>query len=477
MEANNNWNKIFILDEFLTYFRAYELKNFSLISKFVRNKLKLKLFSNTTLTSKNIIRRFNPNTFNDNELANIFDYFEYWNNSYSYKRFKDKWEAQLSNNSGLSALKQYLGEDLVDIGKYIRNLNVNRFYYSFYFLSPIVFDLSNLTQLSLNECAFPLLMLLKIGEHLKKLKILNLDLVDLVGLSKQELSPEDVCLPHNLEELSIDCCRVYNMYSVPNTLSLVQHRWSHIHDDLVHLRGLKIPNLKKLTLDLVDDSEFSLRLLKLNPQVEELRIGSDNMTQDVSDLISTRDNLTNITIYSDESFPYISEDANLKIPNFNHINQLKLHFRCTDDPNVHHRQSITKYFPNLTQLALELSDLEYDNFNMNEFVRVNLSCINRLDKFILEIKDSDNYYYEFYFSIFGKFKFDWFNFINVNCLILDIDILTISAVDFEALPHGLKEIRVPYGDKPTSLDYIKNNRNIFKYWKFEFKKDFIYFSK
>jgi hypothetical protein len=83
-------------------------------------------------------------------------------------------------------------------------------------------------------------MLLKIGERLKKLKSLNLESVGIVGYSKQELSPNDFYLPHNLEELSIEIYRIYNMCSVPSTLTLIQHRSSDINDGLTHFQALKI---------------------------------------------------------------------------------------------------------------------------------------------------------------------------------------------------------------------------------------------
>ncbi|KXN65453.1 hypothetical protein CONCODRAFT_12942, partial [Conidiobolus coronatus NRRL 28638] len=420
MEANAkeneiDWNNIFILNEFLTYIRPCDLKDFSLLSGLVINKLKPKLFIKITLSSKNIIKRLNSRTFKDEGLAKISDYFEYWENCYYYDRFEEKWKSQLSNNSGLLVLNQLLEEELEKIGNFIKTFSVNGFDNSFYFISLVTFNLINLTRLNLEACSFPLLTILRIGEHLKKLKNLNLYTVSFVELTKQELSPKDVYLPCNLEELSIEHCAVYRMYSVPNTLSLVQYFCNNIEDDPINLQGFKFPRLKKLSLDLVHDKQFVLKLLKSNPLVKELKIsGYNNMTQDVSDLISTSHNLKNITIYSNERFPYITDEINLVIPKFNYINVLKLQFRPTNDLNFYHHQSIINYFPNLTQLALDIADIDFDYFNLNAFIRVNLSSINKLDILILELKNVDDFYYEDNIEIFDKFKFDWSNFINLN---------------------------------------------------------------
>ncbi|KXN64811.1 hypothetical protein CONCODRAFT_13892 [Conidiobolus coronatus NRRL 28638] len=476
-ENKVSWNNIFILEEFLAYLSAYQLKEFSLLSRFVRNKLNHKLFFEITLSNKNIIKKFNTTTLMDKELSKISNYFEYWNSQCYYYRINDKWEEQLSNSSSLLVLNKLLEDELKNVGKFVKNFNVSGFYYSFYFLNHIVIDLINLTQLNLKECAFPLLMMLKIGEHLKKLKILNLKSVYLIALSKQELSLEDVYLPLSLEELSIDCCKVYNICSAPNTLFLARHKWNNVQYNLIRLPGFNIPNLKKLSLAFMRDSVFVLKLLKLNPQVEELIIEGIDMTQDVSDLISITDKITNITIYSEESFPYILNDISQNIPYFNYIKYLKLHIFYTANPEVCHSHSIMEYFPNLTQLVIDIRDFVFEELNLNEFIRVNLSSVYRLDKLTLEMKGSDSVYHELYNSRFKKFKFDWFNFINVNCLIFDIDLLSISAIDFDALPNDIKEIRVPYIDKNYILNYIDNNINIFQKWNTEFKKGVLQFTK
>ncbi|KXN64603.1 hypothetical protein CONCODRAFT_171082 [Conidiobolus coronatus NRRL 28638] len=466
-ENKTDWNNIFVLDEFLTYF--------SLISRLVRNKLLSKLFFNATLSNWRIFDKFNVSALSDKEKSDINDYFKYWNYTYTYDKFKDKWDMKLLNNPGLLVLKRLLKEGLNGISKFIINFSVDILDNGFYFISPIVLDLINLARLNLYKCTFPLLTMLRIGEHLNKLKILNLHSVNFVVLTKQELSPGDAYLPHSLEELSIGYCKLYNVCSVPNTLSLAQYRCSNnIKYDMIHLQGLKIPSLKKLTSKSKWHIE-NVNLLKSNPQIEELTVIDVHTTQSVYDLISISEKLTNITILAGDRFPYISKDKNFVVPKFNYINKLKLQFSLTDELDICHSKSIINYFPNLTQLILDISDSNLLYFYMYHFIEVNLSSINKLDKLILKIRDIDSYYYENCTEVFSCY--DWRYFTNLNCLILDIDIFILSEFYFGEIPSNLKEIRIYYNDKPLYMKYIKENISDFQNWNIEFKSDFIYFTK
>jgi hypothetical protein len=470
-----NWNNIFILSEFLAYFNYYDLKDFSLLTRIVRNRLKHKLFSKTSISGKHMFNKLNLNTIRDIEGANVLDYIDYWYNSYRYTKLKDKWEVQLSNNIGLFALRQLLKDELKGIIKFITSFSISEYSFSFYFLSPIVFDLTNLTLLNLCNCSFPLLMMLRIGEHLNSLRILKLDSVYVFGLVKQELTPEDAYFPQNLEELSIQTCKVYNMGSVPNTFSLVQHRWSHINDDLVNLRGLKIPNLKKLNLDFVHANQFVLKLLKLNPQVEELKISSYDMTQDVSNLISISSNLKNIIIYSNESFPYISEDLNLIIPKFTYIKNLNMKFgESYYESLIGHNQCIIKYFPNLTHLMLNVDSLE--DFRLNNFLKANLLFNNTIDKLTLGPNNYDYYEENEHFE-YSEFILDFSSLINIKCLILDTDGIPLYSIKFNNIPDKLKIIRVRFNPKSDHIKYIEGNPNIFRKWKVNLKDCYIYFTR
>jgi hypothetical protein len=470
-----DWNNIFILDEFIDKVDSSYYIDLSSLSKSIRHKLKSSIFFKIDLTGKTILNKYNVDTVDSEQLMVVSNYFEYLNNPYKYNEFKDKWEVQLSENTGLLLLKQMLDEDLQVIRKFIRNFSVDRFSDSFYFLCPLTLNLTNLTRLSLKECAFPLLIMLKIGEHLKKLKMLKLYLVSLVGLSKQELSPEDVYLPRNLEELSFECCDVFNMFSVPNTLSLIHDGLYSEQEELRHLQGFKIPSLKKLTIGFDNDNELILRFLKSNSQIEELVISSYNMVQNISDQISISSSLSKIMIYPEGVFPYISQNDNLVIPRFKYIRDLRLKFNYIDDPIANH-QNFIQYFPNLSQLSLNLDDLNLDNFQLNEFLRVNLLSIYNLEKLNLELKESDSSNELTYFDLYN-FTFDWANFVNIKCLILNMDTLPLSSISFNSLPHKIKVVKKKIKCKSTDSIYIEENPEIFKLWKTEFKGSYIYFKK
>jgi hypothetical protein len=199
------------------------------------------------------------------------------------------------------------------------------------------------------------------------------------------------------------------------------------------------------------------------------------MSQEVIDLITANDKTTNITIVSDESFPYITDDESLAIPTFSFIKELKLKFRCNNKPTNYQPQSIREYFPNLTQLALDITGVDFDYFKYNEFIKINLLSFNRLDKLFLILN-----YFEDRFGFFAatreNFPIIWSNFSNVSCLILDSNNLSIGEIDFGALPNTLNEIRF-YCYGSYDLKYIEDNINVSKNWDIKLKNGFIYFTK
>ncbi|KXN68201.1 hypothetical protein CONCODRAFT_9581 [Conidiobolus coronatus NRRL 28638] len=199
------------------------------------------------------------------------------------------------------------------------------------------------------------------------------------------------------------------------------------------------------------------------------------MVQDVSDQISISRSISNIMIYPEGKFPYISQNENLIIPKFNYIRDLRLKFSYIDEPIINH-QSFTQYFPKLTHLSLNFDDLNLDSFELNEFLRNNLTSIDTLEKLTLELKESDSTNELTYFDLYD-FTFDWANFVNIKCLILDMDTLPLSSIEFNNLPRQIKEIKKKIKCKATDSTYIEENIEILKLWKIEFKANYVYFRK
>ncbi|KXN64787.1 hypothetical protein CONCODRAFT_13926 [Conidiobolus coronatus NRRL 28638] len=480
MKTNNkedsvDWNNIFILDEFSTYIRSCDINDFSLLSRFIRNKLKPKLFHKTTISIEHIVCIYDVKIKCDKEIVDILHHFESLK-EHSFLYDGEEWEEMLQNISDFLVLKQLVQEELKGIGNFIRNFSVKQLYSSFYFICPLLLDLTSLTRLHLYACTFPLLTMLRIGEHMKNLKILSLHTVRFVGLIKQELSPEDSYLPPNLEDLSIIYCRVYRVHSVPNILSLRQNCKGYNCNDIDRSQAIKIPSLKKLTLIFGAYIEIIDKLLKSNLQVKELATRCYNMTQEVYDLVSICNRLTDLTITCLESFPYISEYKNLIFPKFNYIKNLKLCFFAANGTDVNHSQCITKHFTSLTHLTLFIGIYGLKNFRLNEFLRVNLQFNNTIDKLTLE-----NRYYEYFkekdYFEYSELRLDFSNFTNIKCLIIDIDIIPLSNIDFDNTPEKLKIIKIGTLFQSLHRKFIEENPNKLKKWKINFKGIFTYFTR
>jgi hypothetical protein len=474
-ENKVDWNNIFILDELLTHIEPCQIKDFSLLSQFIRNKLKPKFSLKIELSKKHIIKKYNLNTLTDSQKAEISDYYYYWDNRHLYEKFKDNWEKRSSNNSGVLILKQLIEEEIKGIKCYLRNCTVDRLSDSFYFLCPLVLDLNNLTKLSLYDCTFPLLTMLRIGEHFKNLKTLDLCSVKFVGLIKQELSPEDVYLPDNLEELSFTSCKIYRVHSASNIPILLQNCTDHHRDNINLTQAIRIPTLKKLNYDLGCYSGILKKLMKSNLQLEELYIYFYDFTQEVYELMAVR-SLLSLTVYLDLDFPYFFFDKNLIIPKFNYIRNLKLQYDYIGESVLGHSQCFTKYFPNLTHLILNIEEYDLEDFQLNGFLKVNLLFNNTIYKLTLELTEDDSARNEYGYTPYEP-VLDFSNLVNINSLIIDMDLIPLYSIDFENIPDKLKFIRYFISCKSNTVKYIEENPRIFRKWNVEFKDKYVYFTR
>jgi hypothetical protein len=473
-QNNNNqidWRYIFILNELYRYIDAVTLREFRIISKFTRKKLSGKIFSKSYLLGEKIIYYFNIYNLDIEELEVLDSYSGYL--MCPPRCFIDEDDiGSCLINTRRYGLSKKLVEEISEFRSYIKILEVKRLKECFYDLYSTVFSLSNLTQLELIICTVPLLPFLNIGNHFQSLQTLIFKSVTFIELSKQEISFDVANFPQSLEYVLIENMRVGRLNYVPGIDSLIhpQYTGGLVQDG--NLQGIKIPNLKRLHVGDGSFSNFVGKLLKCNTKIEELIFEKFAIKQAVIEQLSLLKSLRKFKLYDlSPEFPHIACDTHLPIPELPSVTNLELRFKYLEFASDVKFFDISSYFPNLRELTIHLDSLNITEFDINNFISKNFLSFHNLDVFrIIDIPEDEVDYPYFV-------NFNWKNFVKIKCLILELNSLPLSKIDFNIFPDELKEIRKQFSMRELNEEYINNNRDLFKKWKVEFKGKFIYFRK
>jgi hypothetical protein len=472
-----DWNIIFNFPEFKYCLDFETLKEFSLISKSVRSKLKPILFENLVLSGFKFKDYFNINNLDNNQIKLLSDYAEYLENHWEAFENEDKCSKISSNNSEFDILARELSNSISRICKFTLSMRIFSFSHTFYALYPFIYNLSNLAHLQIASCTIPLMVILNIGKHFKKLKSLKLGHVDIIQLTKQEITANSINLPDNLEELELIKCSVQLWNSRPKISKLIRTLTSTESSSPTNLLAFKFKNLKNLNLREINDSYIE-RMLALNPNIEDLTIDEESARQEDFQKISTMELLTKLTLLNVESNDLIikSFESDVEIPKFNYITSLKLEFIHYINFDLNEYHNILVYFPSLTDLSLDLTYFDFSQSNINMLLTTNLPSSNLLEVLALCSDERDNDGDEDYWGDY-EYNFDWSVFTNVKCLYLELKSLKVEDIDFNALPFSLKEIRFKCSDIQGELKWIGENIGNFVNWGISFGSDAIRFTK
>ncbi|KXN65732.1 hypothetical protein CONCODRAFT_169125 [Conidiobolus coronatus NRRL 28638] len=451
-----DWNIIFNLREFIICLDFNTLKEFSLLSIQVRNKLKHLLFDRLLLLGYKFKDYFERNNLVNSQIKLITDYAEYLKNHWEIVQDEDKCNQVSENNSEFDILVRELNDSFSKLSKYTTSLKTDILAHTFYALYPAIFSLYNLTQLYIENCSIPLLILINIGKHLKHLKSLSLCFVNIIELAKQQISASSTEFPDSLQELEIYRCQVQLFRSNPIISKLIRTTTPKEATEPSYLLAFTLKNLKKLNLGFINDSYIE-RLLFQNPNVEELIIKEESARQEDFIKISTMERLKKLTLLDLESNNAILKSFyfDTQVPKFNFVKILKLEFIHDTSLDLDIYYDILVYFPNLKELELDLSYFDFNNSNINNFLKINLKSSSSLDVlslyFIRIYEEYDSYWSEYYNDI------EWCTFINVKCLVLELKSLKVSDIDFTVLPRTLQEIIFKSSDIKKDLKWIEDN--------------------
>ncbi|KXN64810.1 hypothetical protein CONCODRAFT_170350 [Conidiobolus coronatus NRRL 28638] len=471
-----NWIIIFNLQEISTYLDTKTFEEFSLLTKQIRDRSKYRLFNTLKLSYIKFKDYFNFSNLNTNQSKLVTDYSEYLENHSLLFQSEDKCTQESLNNSQFDPLVTNLNKSFSGVANYINYLCVSGFVHCFYALYPITFNLNNLSKLELRFCTIPLIFMLNVGDKLKTLKIIILDNVNLIELTKQELNTNTKDITGTLEILEIEDCFVHIYNTSPKINKLIRTFSYGDPGKLPHLQAIKIPNLKKLSIGNIRPN-YIQRLLISNPQIKELTIKNEFCNKEDFIQISISEQLTKLTLfYIESNNPIIKYFEPSEVPIFNYLKSLELVFSYKYDFYVNSQFNILANFPNLTQFSLDLTYFKYSYVDINEFLSANPRALNSPIVLTLNAYERDYDEYSEAWDLYN-YDFNYSNFTNVRVLILDLIEFSISEILFNEFPCTLEEVKFKSNDIDSDLDYIRINRMNFINWNVKYNNRYIHFNK
>ncbi|KXN64788.1 hypothetical protein CONCODRAFT_170387 [Conidiobolus coronatus NRRL 28638] len=460
-----DWNNVFVLNELIKYFDIKSLTEFSLISKFNRNKLISRLFTNSVLIGANYHGYFKSNLI-EYEGQLVFSMSSFIDNFWELNELNIELREQLTNIPELLGLTNRLINESSRIEPFIKSLRFFELGHLNYILYPTIFAFTNLTQLELDTCTFPLLALLRIGESLKKLKYLTLDKVLSIGFEKQELYSCLECFPSSLEDLKLNYFVIVTLNPNPSDIYIALNQHHKEGSEFNYFKQLKTSSLKRLHSSFIS-SDYVRILLNLNPDLEEITITDSSLDQGLIDKFSTMQSLTKLSIRTiDPGSPVITSHSGFIFPQFNLITELALDFsECLYKANNEFIY-FTNHFPNLNRLSIDLTGLNFKNIDIGKFFLETLPSYKKLEILTLVYMDYED-----------EYNFNWLKFININCLILDFEFAYPGEINFNLFSYKIKEVRKRTLNTKFELECIEDNAEMFDKWNIKIKGEYIYFTK
>jgi hypothetical protein len=462
-----NWYNVFALYEFIENVDIKSLVDFSLVSKFCRNRSISRLFYHSALIGENYPRYLKSNLIEyEGKLA--FDTSSFIRSIWNLDLLNSELRERLVNISERSDFMYQLINESSRIEPFTKSLRIQDLGHILYALYPFTFSFTNLILLEINFCTFPLLALLRIGESLKKLKSLTLSKVVLIEFEKQELSSNSIYFSSCLEELELKCLEIATLNPKSSEIYIVpNHYYKECNESNESncFDQLKSPGLKRLYLSALN-TNYIMMLLNINTSLEEFTIMDFNLEQIIIDKFSAMQNLTKLSIKTDDpEFPIITRSG-FRFPQFNFITNLALelteHFCIENDEFT----DFTDHFPNLTQLSLDITRLNFENIDIGKFFFEALPSHQNLEILTLvytkyEVEDS----------------FIWLEFIDVDCLILDFIYVQLDQIDFDIFSYKVREVRIELFDILLELDRIDYTDEMYDEWNITYDERYIYFNK
>lgn len=435
-----NWLNVIISCDFFEYLDLELLKEVSLISKLVREKIKPHLFRSLELSTNIFALNFKGNIFV--EHINRYIYPEYYRSNtreqYSYLKC-------LSVENSIKDFSYLLN----NVKKFAKSLKFEEAKKVEYYLFPIINIFDNLVFLKMNCCSIPLDGFNKIGKSLLNLRDLEIANVIFYKLPSDNIKPTQIIFSHMLRYLNIHYCMVASSNLISDPYEFFSNQNPQETYSSFNLPKIFMRSLKNLSYYYYGDSDREFKsFLEINNHLETLKIESFNMGH----IVELR-SLKCLDIYNIE---YINTKE--KALALRYLEKLSIN--NVYPKNYENIRILCSLCPNLEDLRFCIRDgLHFQN-SIDSFLTPLMSNLPLLKSLNL---------------IFGTSKDDKLNFTkisNIESLIIDTDNSTILNLNFEGCAKLKKVKFISYLGEVNTQEF-RDRFNSYKNWKFRFSSDTI----
>ncbi|KXN66680.1 hypothetical protein CONCODRAFT_73513 [Conidiobolus coronatus NRRL 28638] len=436
MDSNNkiNWLNIIINTEFQSYVDENSIREISLSSKLIREKLKPLIFNKLKISSSNL-------EYCKNNI--ITEHYKYFHNS----NFDDSFFED-SKLRGIDSILNDFTIALSCIKKFVNRLHFCDFNWPGVYIFPITGIFNNLIKLELgSNIMIPYSGFAKLGESLPNLNHVKLFAV-LVKFPIEHFSSEDYVFPPNLKYLEITNNKIISTTSMSDPYKFLFNRdSSDLTIDFFKIPKVSIPSLKELVY--YDSMRLDLGLkdfLEVNQNLESLSIRSSNLNS-----ISTLSSLKNLKL-----------DGEIRFNSSNQVPALKslehLHIVSDFESDWEDVNNLCSICTNLVRIDFNVlySIMSSQDLIDSKLVPI-VSNLPHLKVLKLDIYVGDNRY------------LNLANFSNIEKLILKSQYITILNLNFINC-QKLNKVVLQSTSYEINTNEFREKFNCYKNWIFKFNK-------
>ncbi|KXN67434.1 hypothetical protein CONCODRAFT_86955 [Conidiobolus coronatus NRRL 28638] len=383
---NTKWELIFIFNDFQQYLYFRQLCNISLLNKYLREKLKIKIFNSIKL-SHFFLRQF-PNYFNNTNENELNDESVDTNNtiitrSSKINLFIDELIKKFDSFLPICKSLEFLGLGIAG-----------------YYIIPKVCYFNHLTHLRLFDCLMGLKCFIRLMEKLENLQFLDLYELNFIKFQDDEVTEGDIIIPKPLKGIGLTHMHVFTASCISDPYEVLNNYDSDILE-VAHIPPQHLSNLSKLELSsAIDNLNLILDFLSLNPQLSEIIIPISNFSIEIIKMLSESGNVKHLKIDfigyeihypNDVTLPKLSSLSSLKILYISERDYCTILKLLEAFPNLakliitlkHYSAdfivSVLRKLNNLKYLKLAVYNLLSDEFNFNVFSNIRVLKVNIVD--------------------------------------------------------------------------------------------------
>ncbi|KXN66821.1 hypothetical protein CONCODRAFT_20025 [Conidiobolus coronatus NRRL 28638] len=431
-----NWLNIIFKDDFVQYLRLESLKEISLSSRLVRERLKPKIFKHLTLSTYNCNFKFKDNILT--EFINIF-ICPYNSNNISSNSDRDL--KCLSAEKGLDDFAYSLKE----IKKFSISFTLSDMERAGYYLVQLAYNFVNLTDLKLRSCTIPYSAFSKLGESLLNLENIELFLVNIAKLPSDDLNPDYFIFPPKLIALNIYQCSAANIIHLSNSYDFLFTKKSRLTYNNFTIPIVSAPSLKKLAISGQGLYYKELKpFLDINSNLESLKIEFFDLSV-VKELNMLKSLELDLITRSNNS---------AQIPLLRSVNKLRIN------------KLIPLCYENIEKLCLLCPNLEYLHFSGDYDPDLQASIVTFVEQILLKLQKLKTL--RLLITTNEDEVLDITKFYNIDSIIIETESSAIFNLKFDK-SIKLKKVKFVSTSTEINTQEFKDKFSIYNSWNFNFK--------